>query len=461
MSLVLLEAGAAAGGRVRSVSVDGLELEGGASIIHSSNAYLRNMSDAFNLTRLRVERENRRLGIWDSDARRLLLTTTDWPWLSLLRLLWRYGLSFFTLGSLVKQRAALWSGVYALQAALQAFDSPEQLLSALSLYSATQSSLLSFLSPAVSPLLLRELVTAVERVNYNQQLDVNGLAGSVGLIPALDDDLFAIEGGNCRLVQAAIQHSGAELRLQHRAEQLRYDSQQAQYAVSGEGWEERFDLVVLAAPLELSGLRLELTAASTPPPRAYQTTVATFVSGQLNHSYFGLSSAEELPSQLLTVGCLPEPACAFSSIGQYHRNASSGRSVYKIFSAAPLPSALLSSLFLDLQSEPPLSIAWQAYPQFRSAEQFSGFWLQLEASGAQAAGRLLYVNAFENAVSCMECAAVSAMNVALLASRRLQELRSLKGHRQAQAQPQHAAQHSEQTGEAGWRQRRPAAHAEL
>ena len=80
-----------------------------------------------------------------------------------------------------------------------------------------------------------------------------------------------------------------------------------------------------------------------------------------------------------------------------------GTSLYKLFSTESLVLQTLHDMFANLTMIG--EFPWLAYPVFHPPEQFAPFKL---------ADGLFYNNAWENAASCMEISAISAMNSALL-----------------------------------------------
>lgn len=80
-----------------------------------------------------------------------------------------------------------------------------------------------------------------------------------------------------------------------------------------------------------------------------------------------------------------------------------GTSLYKLFSTKSLDTQTLHAMFANLASIG--EFPWLAYPVFHPPEQFAPFKL---------ADGLFYNNAWENAASCMEISAISAINSALL-----------------------------------------------
>ena len=433
LSLTLYERSAYPGGRVQSVTIDGFPLEAGASIIHHTNAHLKNLSTALNLSVSQAKKDNSRMGVWNATSGTFAFTTTASSLFNAVKMVWHFGLSFFTLLSTVNAVAAKWTSLYPLQAANRSFAAPPALLDAVDLSTLTQQSIGSYLS-ALSPVLLSELVTPVLRVNYNQQLGVNALAGSVGLVPLTDDDVFAIDGGNRQLIDGAIRLSQASLLLNHTVQRITYQ-QTGAYLVEGALFSGLYDAVIIAGPLDQTGVALNLSTRV--PPRPYKTTVATFVSGVINPAYFGYTRAADVPSTVLTTDCTATPHCPFSSLSQYFSNATSGTSVYKLFSSAVLSAEVLSALFLKY--EEPVVYPWLAYPVFHQNETLTS-WVQQLAGG----GHVYYANAFEGAVSCMECAAVSAKNVALLVSKEVQD-RARQREQKEQERLAHADRLEQQT----------------
>ena len=459
ISLTLLEAEPHVGGRVQSITVDGLHLEAGASIIHQSNAYLYNLSTTLNLSHSTAKKDNSRMSIWDHRTQSFTFSTTQYSWLNALLMLWHYGWSVFSLMTRIESVADKWKQLYTIQSANRSFTTPANLLTALDLYDTTQQSLQSYLKPTVSSLLLDELVSAAERVNYNQPITLNALAGSVGLIPMIDDRLWAVDGGNVRLVQGAINHSQAELLTSHRVTSIHYDTASSSYTVAGADWEKQFDIVVVAVPFEHAGIDVQWKDKL--PVRQYQSTISTFITGTINASYFHHTSAASMPATILTSGCEAKSAitalldlihsttdthidttCPFSSLSAYYHNHSTGLTTYKMFSTATPSSALLRQLFTRVVYNH--SVPWQAYPLFTDREQFVPFVLPLanqqrETDGASSSRGVYYTSAWENAVSCMECMVVSAKNVALLVREEVERRRKGKASDGEASEPEASA----------------------
>ena len=97
----------------------------------------------------------------------------------------------------------------------------------------------------------------------------------------------------------------------------------------------------------------------------------------------------------------------FSSLAPA-RSFADGTTLYKLFSTDKLNEKTLEAIFVDHKVVG--VFPWSAYPVFHPPEQFVPFRL---------ADGLFYNNAWENAASCMEISAVSAMNTALLVQKAL------------------------------------------
>lgn len=63
------------------------------------------------------------------------------------------------------------------------------------------------------PLLLQELVGAVNKVNYNQDNGLNALAGVVSLCPMVTGEIWSVEEGNQALISAMLNTSQAKVIL--------------------------------------------------------------------------------------------------------------------------------------------------------------------------------------------------------------------------------------------------------
>ena len=63
--------------------------------------------------------------------------------------------------------------------------------------------------------MIRELVGAVNRVNYNQDNGLNALAGMVSLCPMVTGEIWNVVEGNQALIDKMLDHSKASIILDH------------------------------------------------------------------------------------------------------------------------------------------------------------------------------------------------------------------------------------------------------
>ena len=133
----------------------------------------------------------------------------------------------------------------------------------------------------------------------------------VSLLPATDPGAFCIMGGNSQLAPRLLQlvnatvHCQAAVAAVQRLPDGRFElelkpagaaaaaADEATGDSSGEQQPQRhgpFDTVIIASPLEASGLAFVGIHLPIIPARKYQQVVTTLVKGSVRPSYFGLSS---------------------------------------------------------------------------------------------------------------------------------------------------------------------------
>lgn len=127
--------------------------------------------------------------------------------------------------------------------------------------------------------------------------------------------------------------------------------------------------------------------------------------------------------RVFCVRCVPIPlsptveddALAFSTIGAH------GGGLFKLFSRAALSDETLGALFeqFDKGDGGVTRLVWEgAYPKLAPADPARWPPFALDASGGGGGG-VMYVNAMESPVSCMETEIVAAKNAALAVQRRM------------------------------------------
>jgi hypothetical protein len=282
------------GGRVADIHIGPhARLEQGGSILHASNKYMRSFAqDVLNLTLQEPPQKiDGRLGVWDGNGFALRLGGQHWLW-DAATVFYRYGFDFMRLEQIVRGVAQKFTSIYALQEQRRAvYESPRAMLEAMGLWEHTQLSFHRFLHThrewvsgcsrdgtggggGDPELLLRELAVASTRVNYNQDLEINALAGAVGLIPMTDRRLWAVEQGNARIIEGLFQRAGADVRIGHtvklveRVDMRGDDPESGHLRVHGRrvNRKDAAAAAAAAAATAASDGGASNTAASSPPP---------------------------------------------------------------------------------------------------------------------------------------------------------------------------------------------------
>ncbi|KAJ2837465.1 hypothetical protein J3B02_006425, partial [Coemansia erecta] len=283
---------------------------------------------------------------------------------------------------------------------------------------------------------LHEIVSLATRVNYMQDVDMVNTLGAHISMAAESDKAYSVAGGNWQTFGHMLSESGAHVHLKTRVlaidhagaggYRLLVEPRTHDAATSLDG----FDIVIVATPLPLSGIRVLDKRHSELVDAKYVHMHVTFVIGQLRSDLFPFDDLHEpLPRLIVTpfgitypfnclsiLACLDNDSCAVA-----------GKStvLVKVFSHRPLDlAAVFASVHWHHQQ------SWHAYPQLepRNAGNFSrgifddplAFHLSrrvlppivLDQSGS--AG-VYYVNGMETLFSTMESQTVAARHVVRLA----------------------------------------------
>ncbi|KAL5753453.1 hypothetical protein ACOSP7_023630 [Xanthoceras sorbifolium] len=403
--ILMFERHGVVGGRMATVTISGETFEAGASILHPKNYHALNYTKYLNLKR-REPSSSDSFGIWD--GKKFLLKTITVrskvpivekmvSLVNSVHLVARYGFSLLKMQTFVEDTVERFLKYYEDVEGRPVFESVEGMLKWAGLYNLTRRTLEDELIGAkLSPLLMRELVTVITRVNYGQSISISGLAGAVSLAGS-GGGLWAVEGGNWQIAAGLINRSDVELHLPEEIESISYFGEYYELN-STKGNIYACEVTVIATPLD--ELDIHFTPPISVPKRKLQHTHATFVRGILNPVYFGMDDVSKIPD---LVGTIEDSDLPFSSISVLRQH-SEKDFTYKIFSRKPMTDALLDDIFRVRKETVPIN--WGAYPHYNAPEVFAPFILDGQ--------HLYYVNAFENAASTMETSAVAAENVARL-----------------------------------------------
>ena len=168
---------------------------------------------------------------------------------------------------------------------------------------------------------------------------------------------------------------------------------------------KEYDIVIIATPLYngMSDIKFEEFQTSIKPvPEDFHLTIAGFMEGQPNTSYFGIDSIDSMPSAFFTT----KESIFFNSFTRQKpvSGETAEKTVYRVFlNKVPNVNELkkLVPEWTDIRL-----VNWMAYPEYPSSVQLPSFTLHEQ---------MYHINAIELAASAMEMSAIGAKNVALLA----------------------------------------------
>lgn len=396
-NVTLIEREAHVGGRIGEYMVGSELVETGAAAIHSSNQYMLHFMDLLGLHESEDEftpTSDELLGIWSGKKFKNMFLDTYLP----VQLLKAYGLSAMRIKGVVKETLDKWTHIYDLLNSGESFRTPKELFTALGVYDLTQKSSYDYLrSKGLSKHLIEEFVGSASLVNYGQNSSINAFVDLVSLAGAgVVGDTTAVDGGN-RQVPEGLSSKVHRVLINTSCSSIKQLGNGYRLALDMDGGSRSFDFdgVVLAAPAQSTQLPVSV------PLLKYKSTHVTFVIGLLNQSLF-----HHTPE---TIVYLPITGSnAFRSISMHGRDQNSRLPIYKVFS-----DTLFDSDRIDAVFEKHVLVKrfhYNAYPILDPIRDPPPFEL---------AHGLVYVNAMESVVSCMETEAVSGRNAASLLHRHL------------------------------------------
>lgn len=252
------------------------------------------------------------IGIWDGKEFVFTLKNSS-SWWNIGRLFWRYGMAPLRAQKLMKSIVGKFLRLY--EEPMFPFRSLSEAVLALDLINATSSTGSAFLGAnQVSELFSREIIQASTRVNYGQNLGlIHGLESMVCLAT---DGAVSIEGGNWLIFDGVLKASGADVRLNTTVTAVTRDGDGTVRITSHQSGdldskhsssEDEFDEVIVAGPLQYSGISISPPLEHIPDDIPYVKLHVTLLSSphRISPHYFGLDSqGARAPETILTT--LPE-----------------------------------------------------------------------------------------------------------------------------------------------------------
>ncbi|KAJ6092528.1 Prenylcysteine oxidase [Penicillium sp. IBT 16267x] len=304
----------------RSTTVDAFDdpaypIELGASIFVKVNQILMNASYDLGLFVLgadhaRPKQTDDSIGIWDGSN--FVFTVQDSSsWWNIAKLFWRYGLAPLRTQNLMKDIVGRFLKLY--EEPLFPFRSLSEAAAAVNLVNVTASPGDAFLNAnLVSELFAREIIQASTRVNYGQNLAL--IHGLESMVCMATDGAVSVHGGNWRIFDGVLKVAKAEVRLNTTVTKIvrskegtvRITSKPTSDLDSAQPDESEFDEVVIAGPLQYSGISISPPLEHVPDDIRYAKLHVTLLASphRISSQFFGLDDKSSPPETILTT--LPE-----------------------------------------------------------------------------------------------------------------------------------------------------------
>lgn len=336
-----------------------------------------------------------------------------------------------------------FSRIYDFQANGTHFDSSADMWHAMGLQNLTTMPLADFLSSAytkwdihlINKPYIDEIAAVLSRTNYNQPPST--ITALAGLVAMASGDAFQIANGTRQIPSGLLKLSQATVHTRTRVVGVRpakeamlgWKKKLQRMVASSKGEEDdkcshkwrvdtagsatksppnsqAFDAVVIAAPMETAGLRVEAAPKAWPPPQPYKTVYSTFIRGELNPAYFKVRSGAEIPD---FVGTVEGSSAPFRSLNRIEEDPAGPQPLFKTFSGEDVRERVLKEVFKP-GAEIVAERKWAAYPRFQAPETLGPFRVNCG---------LYYANAIEAGASCIEISAIAGLNAARLVQRDL------------------------------------------
>lgn len=385
-------------------------IEIGGSVFVSANKNLVRAVKEYNLSVTDFGEEAEETGIWDGQQFVLTMSDGGWKkWWQTVKLLWRYGYYSPTRAqTLMKNMIGAYLGLYEPHVPHSSIADISASLNFTSLTSVSASDYLA--ANGVNSLFTHELVDAATRVNYGQNVDdIHALEGMVSLAA---NGAQSVIGGNWQIFDLWAKKSGADVHLNTAVKTLRQGANGKWHVGIEGGSEEKYDIVVLAAPYKSTGIHIdspELNIEEAFPKVDYVHLHVTLVATTAPHpqaSYFFPDAKPDtpMPETILTTSSgpvIPE----FNSLSYHEKIERSGHPaerIVKIFSKARVEDEWMDKVFGVGKVGWVHRKEWDAYPVLPPTTSFPA---------VKPAPGLYYVNAFEPFISTMETETIASLNV--------------------------------------------------
>lgn len=418
-------------------------VELGASIFVQVNEHLVNATRELGLRIQSAGHDRPResedsIGIWDGRGFIFRMQDSSSWWWNIAKLIWRYGWAPVRTQNLMKSTVGGFLRLY--DEPMFPFKSLSRAAADAGLLDHTAVSGETFLEKnGVSRDFAREVIQTSTRVNYGQNLAL--IHGLESMVCMATEGAVSVEGGNWRIFDGMLRESGADVRLNASVTTIDRNPDGTITLTSStlSGTESYdFDELIIAGPLQYSGLKINTPLTHTPDEIPYvKLHVALFSSPhRISPKFFGMDPGSPVPETILTT--LPKqndsthsledgvgPA-GFWSISTLQTvpdpSPSSGEThyVYKIFSPTRVSAEFISRLLgiphlpnksapiTDLPSE---DVSW-TYEKIWNPYPF--LYPRVTFEETRLGDNVWYTSGIESFISTMETSALMGRNVAAL-----------------------------------------------
>lgn len=389
-----------------------LSIELGASVFVGANRILCNAVREFNLSTTSFDLDEKypdagfkgNFGVWNG-TNFVYKTSGDESYIGgIFKILWKYGISPIRIYKLVQQTVGKFVHFFYYENFPFRLNEIVEEIGFDELTGSTGYEILKL--KKISDEFSNDIVEASTRVNYASNLnDIHGLETVVSMAA---EDTMQVIGGNFQIFENFIKKSGAKLLLNtnvYKVSQLR-----DKWIVESDLGKDEFDQVIIAAPLDQTGIVIEGDEILELEKIEYRTLYVTYVStprsNPVNHSYFGDDVI--IPEMILTRSS--EKFIPFYSINIVDYDNITDTIFYKIFSPQSLDNKMLSNyLFQDIENVSIIfSKIWEPYPILKPTIKFPDF---------EIGQGLWYLNSMGQFISTMETSALAGASVAGLISK--------------------------------------------
>lgn len=389
--IVLFEKNDALGGRIQHTTVAGHDIELGAKWFQETHhGHLLEYAKEFDLELESRIDEFQPVGVWTGDR----MITLERSIAGLARLLVRYGLDVFRLNSVSDGINESIDDLSRSVTAGKGYETTGELAESVGLDPLLEQNGPEYLSQqGIDKSVINELVTGIAGVMTGSSLENYHALVTVASISILTSaqDLLSIKGGNQKLCERFVDEADAKLRTGECIETVISRDEGVQ--VSTDEISETFDAVILAVPLEQSGIEVrDGNGTVSTPERQYNESEIAVIDGTIDSSAFGGQSPPPF------VLCGHDRDLSFTTFWRVDNE------LYELI-APEISERILDELFESWRIE--AHKHWNPWPLLTPPVRPVDF---------EISPNVYYVNAIESCFSTMAMSSIGAQNVVNLLS---------------------------------------------